>query len=232
MAFKIESYDDVVPAREIHDRLLSGTLVGDEARFVTIRFDYTRVGSTSSMAAESNGVYTDYHATSNLSYVSWLDGDGELFHEYGHAWSLYTLTFPTGSSLSAYLAARELLTDPRVNSSYSWNARELIAEDYRQLFGSPNARAVSQLNRELPPPSAVPGLRDFLATTFTVHPPKYPVTRGAGRRPAPLRCVTAPFGRYGWAFGMLMLAECGLETWFADRRSLFAPAVSPQSPAR
>ena len=36
--------------------------------------------------------------------------------------------------------------------------------------------------------------------------------------------------RYGWAFGMLMLAECGLETWFADRRSLFAPAVSPQSP--
>ena len=135
---------------------------------MTIRFDYTRVGSTSSMAAESNGVYTDYHATSNLSYVSWLDGDGELFHEYGHAWSLYHAYVSHGDpSLSAYLAARELLTDPRVNSSYSWNARELIAEDYRQLFGSPNARAVSQLNRELPPPSAVPGLRDFLATTFT-----------------------------------------------------------------
>jgi hypothetical protein len=36
-------------------------------------------------AGSPNGVYTHYHATSNVTYLSWLDGDGELFHEYGHA---------------------------------------------------------------------------------------------------------------------------------------------------
>lgn len=92
---RVESYDDVVSAKEIHDRLLQGALVGREASNVTVRFDLTKTGTTSTVAVQTNGVYTDYRATSNVSYVSWLDGDGELFHEYGHAWSSTT---PTSSS--------------------------------------------------------------------------------------------------------------------------------------
>jgi hypothetical protein len=42
----------------------------------------------------------------------------------------------------------------------------MLAEDYRQLFGSPNARLRGQENQDIPPAAEVPGLRVFLSTTF------------------------------------------------------------------
>lgn len=169
---KVKSYDDVVAARTVHDRLLEGSLIGAEASRITVRFDFADTGSTSTMAARSNGgPYDTFEATSDISYLSWLDGDSELFHEYGHAWSLYhAYIVQQDPSMSAYLAARGLADDPRVNSSYAWNVREVIAEDYRQLFGTPSARGAAQMNRELPPAGAVTGLRDFLRTIFTAAP--------------------------------------------------------------
>jgi hypothetical protein len=168
----VKSYDDVVDARLVYDRLMEGSLVGTEARFVTIRFDFTKSGSTSTMAASSNGgPYDSYEATSNVTYLSWLDGDNELFHEYGHAWSLYyAYIVQQDPNLALYLEMRGLLGDSRVGSSYAWNVREMVAEDYRQLFGTPSARSASQMNREIPPASEVPGLRTFLASTFPAPP--------------------------------------------------------------
>ncbi len=112
---RVESYDDVVAAREIYDRVSTGSLIGREASQVVIRFDLASTGSTSSMAIGTNGVYTSYHATVDLSYLSWLDGDGELFHEYGHAWSLYYAHMAQQDpAMAAYLTARGLLGDARV----------------------------------------------------------------------------------------------------------------------
>ena len=71
---------------------MSGALVGTEARHVTIRFDYAQAGMTYSMASKLNGTYTSYRASSDDTWASWLRGDGELFHEYGHAWSGYYAT--------------------------------------------------------------------------------------------------------------------------------------------
>ena len=55
--------------------------------------------------------------------------------------------------------------DPRLDSSYSWDRREILAEDYRLLFGS--AKAISerptQMNTAIPQPSNVDGLAGFLA---------------------------------------------------------------------
>jgi FlaG/FlaF family flagellin (archaellin) len=81
----VKSYDDAASAREIYDRLMTGALVGTEAKDVTIRFDFAQSGNTSSLAVQSNGVYTDYRATSDVTWAGWLRGDGELLHEYGHA---------------------------------------------------------------------------------------------------------------------------------------------------
>jgi hypothetical protein len=165
---QVRSYDDVVGAKAIYDRLMSGSLVGPEAQFTTIRFDFTSTGSTSTMAVQTGGIYTDYGATSNVTYISWLDGDGELFHEFGHAWSLYNAYIvQQDPTLAAYLRARGLLGDPRVGSSYAWNTREMIAEDYRQLFGTASAQGLTQMNRDIPAAKDVPGLKDFLAATFT-----------------------------------------------------------------
>jgi hypothetical protein len=168
---KVQSYDDVVAAKDVYDRLMTGLLVGPEAQFVTIRFDYQTTSVTSTMAASSNGVYIDYHATSFVDYDSWLDGDGALFHEYGHAWSLYcAYMVQQDPKLTAYLQARGLLGDSRLGASYPWDPKEMIAEDYRQLFGTPTARSVTQMNRDIPPAADVPGLKDFLANVFTTPP--------------------------------------------------------------
>jgi hypothetical protein len=125
------------------------------------------------MAARSNGgPYDQFTATSDVSYLSWLDGDNELFHEYGHAWSLYfAYIVQQDPTMRAYLAARGLTGDVRLNSSYGWSVRELIAEDYRQLFGTPSAQAAAQMNREISPAADVVGLKSFLATGFTAQPP-------------------------------------------------------------
>jgi hypothetical protein len=163
----VKSYDDVVPARAVYDRLMTGSLVGQEAQFATIRFDLLSTGTTTTAATALNGVYISFHATSNVSYHSWLDHNGELFHEYGHAWSLYyAYMVQQDPTLAAYLQARGLTGDPRIGTSYAWNPREMIAEDYRELFGDSNAQADDQLNRDVPVAKDVPGLRDYLSGSF------------------------------------------------------------------
>jgi hypothetical protein len=88
-------------------------------------------------------------------------------------------------TLAAYLKARGLEGDTRVGSSYSWSSRELIAEDYRQLFGSPNARSGGQINTAIPPAADVPGLADFLANTFMTAPPATEPTPTPTPEPSP-----------------------------------------------
>jgi hypothetical protein len=174
---RVESFDDVVTAKGIYDDLMGGSLVGAEASTVKIRFDY---GSNPDMCAVSvsgsPGSYSNYQAGIDVAWLAWLDnGDSVLFHEYGHAWSLYyAYMMQQDTSLNSYLQARGIQGDSRLDSSHAWNRRELIAEDYRQLFGTANAKSVQQENRDLPAASAVPGLRDFLAGAYMQAPPSSP----------------------------------------------------------
>lgn len=187
---RVESFNDVVSAREVHDAAVQG-MVGAEARFVTIRFDLGPNSSTVAGWQGSPGSFSSYSAICYDNYVSWLDGgDQGVSHEYGHAWSLYydTVVRQEGT-FASYLQARGLAGDARVNSSDVWSARELIAEDYRQLLGSANAGAATQMNRDIPPAAAVPGLREFLATTFTTPPTG---TDPAPPPPAPALTLSAP----------------------------------------
>ena len=184
---RVESFDDVVPAAEIYDVVMRGT-VGPEAQYVKIRFDYGTSASTVASWQESSGAFSNFRAVCYDNYVTWLtSGDVGISHEYGHAWSLYDdVIVQQEDDLASYLEARGLEGDPRVNSSYAWNARELVAEDYRQLLGSPTARQAPQTNRELPPASEVPGLLEFLSDVFTVPPA--PLTPP----PPPALAVAAP----------------------------------------
>jgi len=167
----VQSYDDVVTAKSIYDRLMLGPLVGNEQQFVTIRFDISTASSTATSVALISGRYTGYHAISYIAYIPWLEGDNALFHEYGHAWSLYySYIVQQDPTMASYLQARGLTGDSRLGTTYAWNPKEIIAEDYRQLFGTPNAQSFTQMNREIPPAADVPGLKTFLSTTF-MQPP-------------------------------------------------------------
>jgi hypothetical protein len=169
----VASYDDVVPARTIYDAVMGSSLIGPEAAFTTIRFDYGSTSTTTtSVARGADGSYTNYQATCMVTYASWLSGgDRTLTHEYGHAWSLYNAYVVQGDpSLAGYLSARGLTGDPRLGTSYAWTPAEMIAEDYRQLFGSANAAAGTQMNADIAAAAAVPGLKTYLSTTFTTPP--------------------------------------------------------------
>jgi hypothetical protein len=170
---RVESYDDAVTAKEIYDDLAQGTLVGPEAQYVTIRFDLGNQSVTSTSVSESNGHYSGYHAASYVTYGSWYgQGDDVLLHEYGHAWSwYYAYMVQQDPSFSGYLAARGLAADSRIGSAYQWHPAELIAEDYRQLFGTSNAASFPQMNQQIPAAAQVAGLEDYLRTTFTQPPP-------------------------------------------------------------
>lgn len=168
---KAESFNDVVTAKEVYDRVHTGTLIGKEAPDVTVRLDITSGGITNSLTVYSNGVPVDYRASSSISWLGWLAGGNELFHEYGHAWSgYYSKMILNDPELVGYQKARGIYADPRVNSSYCWKPGEMIAEDYKQLFGSPDAQGSAQCNREVPLAKDVPGLKEYLSGAFRQSP--------------------------------------------------------------
>src|SRR5262249_23557236 len=125
-------------------------------------------GSTCTASfVQSGTTYTGYGATIYIGYTSWLQDDGHfLFHEYGHAWSQYYAAMVNQDlSFHSYLVARGLADDPRVDSSYFWRPNEMIAEDYRELFGAPSGQG-GQNNQDIPLAADVAGLREFLSGAF------------------------------------------------------------------
>ncbi len=103
----------------MHDALPQEA-IGAEAPYTQIRFDINGSNNTTTAAQSvDGGPYFNYNAVSHVSYISWLDGrDRVLTHEYGHAWSMYyAYIVQQDSTLVAYVEARGLKDEPRVNSS-------------------------------------------------------------------------------------------------------------------
>lgn len=169
---RINIYNDVIAPDTLYNSLHQGGLVGQEKATITIRLDLGTYSATGSSYAGSNGSYSGYGAIMTLDWNTWLNsGENVLFHEYGHAWAGYFLVMVQQDPyLNGYLKARGLTGDPRVDSSYGWSRHELIAEDYRQLFGGPEGRVGGQANGEVPAAKDVPGLLEYLRDTFTKPP--------------------------------------------------------------
>lgn len=139
---------------------------------LTIRVQDVYMSSANTSAVGSSSEYT------SVQTLMWLKGsanttfslipDAVFAHEYGHAWTMYHHYLSEGGDWNPYLRARGLAGDPRIESSYSWSRGEIIADDYRLLFGS--AASLTQrpnhLNSDISEPADVPGLRDFMLGPF------------------------------------------------------------------
>jgi hypothetical protein len=167
-------------AQQIYDLLkpsaLQLSLIGPH---LTINVQDTYASQTVTSASTSGGIYNSFSATIYLKGVNSTfstQPDAQIAHEYGHAWTLYHLYMTENGNWSAFLNARwttsdgsvTLATDPRLDSTYAWNRAEIIAEDYRLLFG--DALAISerpmQMNTDIAQPTNVTGLRSFLLNTW------------------------------------------------------------------
>ena len=169
---RAKSYNDAVSAREIAEQVARGELIGSEAASITVSFDLTKSAYTSSMLVHDGSAWTQFSATIYMPYLSWIDtGDKVLFHEYGHAWAEYHAhLIQQDDTFSGYLEARGLTGDSRLDSTYAWGRHELIADDYRQLFGTPSAAASVHMNADIAEAPDVVGLRDYLSATFRSSP--------------------------------------------------------------
>jgi len=140
-------------------------------RSLTVKLQTASPSSTSASAVKLNGVYSSYKAT---IYLQAKDGttftnrpDAIMAHEYGHAWTLYHLYISHQGDWTPYLTARGLVGDPRLESSYVWSKSEMIADDYRLLFGTAAAQdELSYLNPDVPDPRSVGGLKDFFVNVW------------------------------------------------------------------
>ena len=155
---------------------------GDFARIapnVKVRVQDQYASQTTSTARMSNGMYTSFSATLWLKGVSSTfasQPDSQLSHEYGHVWTMHHLYMGQQGDWSTYLDYRwanadgslRLADDSRLGSSYTWDKAEIIADDYRLLFGS--SLAISQrpthMNTSIPEPDEVPGLKSFLLNNW------------------------------------------------------------------
>jgi hypothetical protein len=133
---------------------------------LTVKVQTQYANWTATSAGTSGALFTSFRATIYLDARPtgvFVDRpDTIVAHEYGHAWTLYHLYITHQKDWTPWLIERGLIGDARVDSTYNWSKSEMIADDYRLLFGT--TAAVSQagyLNPEAPDPRAVPGMRDW-----------------------------------------------------------------------
>jgi hypothetical protein len=160
-------------AEQIYQMLKENGLDSKVGPTLTVKVQDVYASQVVNSAIKSDGRYISFKATLYLKGVNSTFADTPdhiLGHEFGHVWTLYHLYMSQNGDWSSYLKARGIADDPRLDSSYSWSRNEIIAEDYRLLFGSSKAIAQSptHMNRDLPDPRDVPGLRAFFLDSWAV----------------------------------------------------------------
>jgi hypothetical protein len=145
---------------------------------LTIEVQDTYSSQTSTGAVSSGGHYVSFSATIYLKGVNSnfaLSPDAGIAHEYGHAWTLYNLYMTHNGDWSSFLSTRwvsadgSLLgNDSLLDTSYTWMRSEIIADDYRLLFGTTAAinEAPTHLNTNIIDPRAETGLQDWMLNSW------------------------------------------------------------------
>jgi len=171
----IQVYSDAVggwTAQKIYDLLAPNayqlSLIGPA---LTIKVSAQWASSTTTSVNLVGGVYTGYKANTYLQANGTSafsnQPDAIIAHEYGHAWSLYHLYITQQGDWTSYLRARGLAGNTNLDTSYMWNRKEILAEDYRLLFGTTSAQnEMTQMNYLIPDARQVAGLKTFLSDTW------------------------------------------------------------------
>jgi Bacterial Ig domain len=159
-------------AQQIYDLLKPNAYqLGLIGPHLTVRVQTTYNTFTTTSAGTSGGVYTSYSASMYLDASSnsllLTRPDATIAHEYGAVWSMYHLYLTEQGNWNPWLQARGLLGNPLLDSSDVWSRGEMIADDYRMLFGTQAAQdQMGYVNTEVPDPRTVPGLKDFFVSTW------------------------------------------------------------------
>jgi hypothetical protein len=158
-------------ATQVAEMLQANGLDSTVGPRLSVRVQDAYASQLTSGYTKSGSTYTSFTATMYLKGVNSgfaSQPDSTIAHEYGHAWSLYHLYMSQNGDWSSYLEARGLAGNAKLDTSYSWSRNEIIADDFRLLFGTDEAisQRPQHLNSEIPDPRNVPGLKTFLANVW------------------------------------------------------------------
>jgi hypothetical protein len=122
--------------------------------------------TTGVASQDQNGVYTDYQAIIYLdarSTAAFLSKpEFTIAHEYGHFWSNTWMYLKHNGSTVDWQKKRGVYADTRIGSTFNWTPSEMLADDYRLLFGTQTAQdQAGPLNWDIADARAVGGLRDW-----------------------------------------------------------------------
>jgi len=146
------------------------TLLG---RDLTINVQ-TQIATQTSSGASWSGNPPVYSNFSAIIYLNVSNGstfsvipDATIAHEYGAAWSQYHLWISHSDDWTPYLTERNLLNNQLLDSNSNWSRNELLADDYRMLFGTPVAQnEQNYINPYIPDPRTVAGLKDWFLNVW------------------------------------------------------------------
>ena len=163
---KIESYTTQVTAQEIYDVLKANAASLNNEIGPTLTFKVGDDFRNQVTHSYSGGVFRATLTMSTNSFVQYPNY--VLGHEYGHVFGHYYRHTVWNSSWVEYQKGRGIYGDPRLESEYKWRTSEIFAEDYRQLLASHKAwdEGPYQGNWDIPLATEVPGLQEFLCTTY------------------------------------------------------------------
>jgi hypothetical protein len=172
----IQIYSDATgwTAQQIYDLLKPNALeLAKIGPTLTVKVQTTYPSSNSVGVSRTNGVYGNFRATIYLNAAAGtvfpVRADDVMAHEYGCVWALYHLYLSHNGDWTPWLQARGILGDTRVDSTFSWSKNEMIADDYRMLFGTAAAQSEAAfINPDVPDPRSVVGLRDFFLNVWAV----------------------------------------------------------------
>jgi len=81
----------------------------------------------------------------------------------------FSVSMSHAGDWSSYLNERGIANDPRLDKSFNWSRNEIIADDYRILFGtSAAASEMAYVNPDVTDPRNLPGLKDWFTNVLAV----------------------------------------------------------------
>jgi hypothetical protein len=126
--------------------------------------------ATGVACCDASGNYYGYQAAMylNPSKSFGTYPDYGMAHEYGAAWSQFWMYMnPTNQgSFANWEIERGIYGNPLLYSSFSWSPNEMLADDYRLLFGDTASQNMAYINPDIPDPRTVPGLKNWLTNNW------------------------------------------------------------------
>jgi hypothetical protein len=157
-------------AQAIYEKLRENGLDSTIGAYLTVRVQVAYPPTRVTAKTERDRASGELLRVETLWLDAWPGSDFSrmpdrmIAHEIGLLWVAHHVEDARRDFWKKYLRIRGLIGDRRLDTMFAWGRHEILADDYRLLFGSPAAieQYPRHMNRAIGDPRAIQGLRELL----------------------------------------------------------------------